>query len=332
MANELENRRKQNIFTQIGKTLTATSLGLQGKDPSSVFDDLNNQLTPSDILAQAQLAELINPGSGSEVARMAISAPRGKTVSNQPQETIRGEVGVREQGEQQGDLQIIPKTITKKNLTGTTTYDVERPPEEQGRIEGIKKAEGEKAEKSVKSSQVVARQDRMVRTFVNSFQELQEQFPDIGETSFSGFVSRLTAQGAEKLGMTPDTTRYLNRVEVAANKQAREIEGGRVTDQDRQIYVKAMQNAAKFPTSTNIGLAADSLIDIYQDYDNTNDIIGIVSSYISSPIDVLQNIGLEAVKVGVIADENFSEKVLNSLSEDQLNSLTNEQLKMLVGQ
>lgn len=43
MPNLFDTKDNIGVFSAIGKTLTATSLGLQGKDPSSVFDDIEKK-------------------------------------------------------------------------------------------------------------------------------------------------------------------------------------------------------------------------------------------------------------------------------------------------
>lgn len=297
MANGIDalQTKKSNPFTQIGKTLTAVSLGLQGKDPSSVFDDDQNL---SSILQQAQLAQMAGQP---DLAQDISSAGLG--------------IGQRE------------KQRTVKTATGTVTLENIEDPNVEGRREGVKAASKEKGEKAAKATQAAARQDRVVKAFLRSTNELEKLFPEVGESTLEGFFSRVGAQGAEKLGLVPETTRAVKRLLVAANKQAREVEGGRVTDEDRKIYSEAMANALGAPTSSNIGLAADSLIDLYEEYDNSQDFLNIMKSYFTSEVPLLNKIGMEAIDIGGLGEE-----IIKNMSKEELRELSPDQLRILIGE
>jgi len=79
---------KQNLFSSIGKTLTAASLGLQGKDPSVLFEDDTVDL--ADRLREAQLAQISgNPQLAEEIANSALGIQDIQVVSPSSQNVIK---------------------------------------------------------------------------------------------------------------------------------------------------------------------------------------------------------------------------------------------------
>lgn len=222
---------KHNIFSGIGRTLTATSLGLQGKDPSDVFRDLDEIPDYNLALSQAQLAQFIDP-TGVQSAGIANQALGGNRLKSQ----------------------------TVKTPFGTATIENVEDPTVEGTREGLKKAATEKTEISQKAKGQLANTKSFIKNFIESKTELETKFPNLGESNLKGFAQRIAAFATEKTGALPATTAFINNSEVVANQQARDIEGGRVTDKDRSVYAKAMANAIKFPTQTNIIAVSNALI------------------------------------------------------------------------
>ena len=72
-----------------------------------------------------------------------------------------------------------------------------------------------------------------------------------------------------------------------ANQMARDVEGGRITDQDREIYADAFSNALESPTNTNIRLASESIISLA---DKGGDVTPILNSLSSTKSDLLNEI------------------------------------------
>lgn len=66
---------KNNIFSGIGRTLTATSLGLQGKDPSDVFRDLDEE-TDKNAVGDALISQILGLNKG-----QATQQPQGFGVT-----------------------------------------------------------------------------------------------------------------------------------------------------------------------------------------------------------------------------------------------------------
>lgn len=116
----------------------------------------------------------------------------------------------------------------------------------------------ETTEKSTQSSSL------FMRRFAESHGEVNEKFPGAGEATFKGKAKRWAAAiSAEQLGTLPKTEAFLKRMKPIANAQARMVEGGRVTDQDRQVYAEAMVNAVTAPDESNIILAADAIVEFH---------------------------------------------------------------------
>lgn len=150
----------------------------------------------------------------------------------------------------------IPTEITE---TGAVKKKIEPTPESLL----LRKKEEEKIKGLVGAEKRLTGTKNFIRNFSESRNELiNSGFSDIGAANFQGLMSRVGATLQEKTGTLPKTTKFLNRLNVIANQSARDVEGGRVTDLDRQVYADAMANAIKFPDITNIGLVADSLIDL----------------------------------------------------------------------
>lgn len=107
--------------------------------------------------------------------------------------------------------------------------------------------------------------NRFMEQFLRSFNELEQFDPAVGELGFTGFLRRKKAQIAEAIDVLPETAALNIQIKPLANKIARDIEGGRVTDQDRKIYADAFANATLEPSRTNIRLMASQLIGLIDD-------------------------------------------------------------------
>ena len=133
----------------------------------------------------------------------------------------------------------------------------------------------------------------MIGQFEKSYDELNASLSTIGTTGLKGAGTRLLGSIGEKAGYFPETTAFLRELKPKANQMARTIEGGRVTDEDRQIYADSFINALSAPTQTNVRLFSNSLIDAYNKGGDINPIIQILNS---SGNEVLQAIVAEVNK------------------------------------
>jgi len=132
---------------------------------------------------------------------------------------------------------------------------------------------------------------RQLRLFDESQEEIETKIPRVGNEGFEGWLARAEASVRTSLDEFP-ITRALNiRAEIAANQQARDIEGGRVTDADRKIYAMGMANAMREPTMTNAVLAAESIEDLMDKYGNDlGSFTNILIQYVHSNRKVFQMI------------------------------------------
>ena len=101
---------------------------------------------------------------------------------------------------------------------------------------------------------------RMMQQFGRSVKELEKFDPEIGKEGVGGWLTRKGASVATALDELPETKAFQTQLLPFANGMAREIEGGRITDQDRKVYADSLASALQHPTTTNIRLASGSLI------------------------------------------------------------------------
>lgn len=303
--NILNNKNKQNIFTSIGKTLTATSLGLQGKDPSSVFDDLKDP-SFSDLFHRMQVAEMIEPGSGAKMGRsyLGINDPIGVNNDNAiSQAALSNNLSSKNVDVQQamnnlgGGFDVVPKSFSqsRKNLLGTdtTTFDVLEPPLQKGERVGIEKGAEETAKQKASAQRSLPETELFINQFVRSKNELASVFPDIGDATIQGYFQRFSARRGVDADLFPETSALKTKKQVFANGAAREVEGGKVTDKDRKIYADALVSVIDNPDAENISLAASSLNTLYN---KGGEVVPVLESYMNSGVDLLENIAIRAIE------------------------------------
>lgn len=103
---------------------------------------------------------------------------------------------------------------------------------------------------------------RFVQQFGRSYRELKKFDKDIDKQGFGGWLTRKKAEVANAFDELPETKALNIRILPMANAMAREIEGGRVTDDDRKIYADSFANALKEPSITNVRLLSSSMVDM----------------------------------------------------------------------
>jgi len=111
---------------------------------------------------------------------------------------------------------------------------------------------------------------RFMQQFDRSISELRKFDPEFDKVGASGWLSRKQAMLAEKLDELPETKALGIQVQPMANGMAREIEGGRVTDQDRKIYADSFANGILNPGPTNMRLLSQSIIGLLDKGGNEN--------------------------------------------------------------
>lgn len=127
---------------------------------------------------------------------------------------------------------------------------------------------------------------RFLQQFGRSYEELKKFDPDIINEGFSGYIKRRKAKIAESLDMLPETKAMSIMILPLANGMAREIEGGRVTDEDRQIYANAFANSIGNPSTTNTRLASQSVVSLI---DKGADMIPSLKQLAAMDIDIFND-------------------------------------------
>jgi hypothetical protein len=139
----------------------------------------------------------------------------------------------------------------------------------------------------------VSSTDMFLSQFGRSYNELKTNYPEIGEVGFTGWATRKGASIDNALDGLPETKAFQVELQPLANGMAREIEGGRVTDNDRKIYADAFANTLKHPSQTNIRLASNSLINLKN---KGGDVTNILSKLYASDVDLFPKIAAEVLK------------------------------------
>lgn len=132
-----------------------------------------------------------------------------------------------------------------------------------------------------------------LKQFGRSYNELKNKFPEIGDIGYTGWMTRKGAGVENYFDNLPETKAFEVEKKPLANQMARDIEGGRVTDQDRQIYADSFADTLTHPTATNIRLSANSLIKLHK---KGGDISGVLGELSSSGIDIMDSIVAEVLK------------------------------------
>ena len=160
-------------------------------------------------------------------------------------------------------------------------------------FEGQKAVATDKAKEKAGAEKSARSQSRFIQRFSESFGEVQAALPKSGESSVAGLVQRVAAGAGANTGLLPKTQAFLRQAKKLANEQARNVEGGRITDQDRSVYAEAMASAVSAPTETNVRLVADSILDMH---DKEANIEPLLNDLISADNELLNSIASEVFR------------------------------------
>jgi hypothetical protein len=103
---------------------------------------------------------------------------------------------------------------------------------------------------------------RFVQQFERSYDEMSKAVPGFDKPGVRGKIGRGIGSIKEFIGEIPETTAMVRRLQPIANQMARDVEGGRVTDQDRAIYANAFANTLSAPSESNARLVSSELISL----------------------------------------------------------------------
>ena len=219
-----------------------------------------------DTAKQGPYDALINQGKAAEAANNIREAggtpPAINLPGTTPQQATTAGVAQMTQAEGQpqtttsAESDLIPE---KANVAGVPTsfkFKSTMAAEEQAKVDAKNRQKVQKAENTSVATQ------RFMQQFQRSYDELKAFDPNVGETGVGGFLTGQTARIAEHLNELPETKALKIQVLPLAQEIAAELEGGRVTDQDRKIQADKFANAISFPTVTNIRLMSNGYIEM----------------------------------------------------------------------
>lgn len=132
--------------------------------------------------------------------------------------------------------------------------------EAKARFEKTKKIAIEEGNRAFGAEKEASSSRRFVQQFERSFDEIHNKLPGFDQPGLIGKSMRLGARGMNALDMLPETKAFQVRLKPIANQMARDVEGGKITDQDRQIYADSFANTLINPSETNARLISEQLI------------------------------------------------------------------------
>lgn len=172
--------------------------------------------------------------------------------------------------------------------------------------EALKQTAKTEAEDALGAEKGITGSVRFIQQLERSEKELLDKgFEEFGKVGIEGKAQRLGLSFLEKLDELPETSTLVTESLVIANQTARDIEGGRVTDDDRKIYADALANTLKRPSSENIRLTSNSLIRLA---DKGGNLKPVLEAFADSESQLIQSILIQT---------------LEGLTEEQRNSLIN---------
>ena len=267
---EIIQKARQKVIgtfaTQAGKRVES------GESPESVLSSLVQTLSPQKKAQVQRLAQEKIPIAGEPVGLFPALFRAAKGQGFNPR-------ALRTEARGEKDALSLLRTITTLQS-----------PQEAGRQAAITAQEKEQVKRQAGAAREAQGTFRFLRSFERSFKELKEKFPSIGKTGLTGLGTRGLANIQEKLDLLPKTSAFLKQLKPRANQMARDIEGGRVTDQDRKIYAESFANAIAAPSETNVLLASDALIDLVDKGADVDKMKSHLALLAGSEIDIMNQV------------------------------------------
>jgi len=168
------------------------------------------------------------------------------------------------------------------------------------------KSAQEKEKKSLVAEETSKGTYRFLQQFNRSYEELKAFDPEVDAIGVGGFLTRKTAKLAEFLDELPETKTLKTEVLPMANEIAREVEGGKVTDQDRKIYADRFASAINFPTKTNVRLMSNQIINLI---DKGGDKNGAITNQLKQLVSTKSDIFNSVVEQVIIEFPDMAKKL-----------------------
>lgn len=267
---------RDKIAAQGGDTATIDNVlvGINKVNKKEVIEPIFKAVL--DTAKQGPYDALINQGKAAEAA-VNIREAGGTPPSLNFQGGIGQQIAQMGSGQAPQQGQAVPSTTgstqgdlvpEKFNVSGVATSYKSRSgmaAEEQSKVDAKNR------QKVQKSENIAVGTKRLVQQFSRAEQELVSKFgEDATKDGTSSFLTRRTADIAMRLDELPENKALKLQALPMAQEMAAELEGGRVTDQDREIQVNKFANAISFPTNTNIRLMSNGYIELLDKGGNEN--------------------------------------------------------------
>jgi hypothetical protein len=136
----------------------------------------------------------------------------------------------------------------------------------EAKAKGEGAVEAKKLETQQKSEEKNVESLKAINTFTIGFERAEEEIERVlGKEAFAtgikGKATRLRGDLIDKnLDRLPISSAFSKNIEATANGMARNIEGGKITNEDREIYAKTLANSLKSPREENAELLATQLL------------------------------------------------------------------------
>jgi hypothetical protein len=223
------------IISGFGSMLSGAASGYL--DPAGTFKAWQSkQLSPQDQLNQALALKLMeNIGGGTAPSSKDID----KTLGDQPDLPSLSQTAFNQFADPMEKLYPKPSGFAldpryESDLSVATAGAKERM---KADIAEKKKLKEEKRQ----GGNALRNIGDMYELYTDALMELESKYPGASEATFEGRLNRLLAKGESNIAQTmPKTQAFLRSAKLYSYKQARAIEGGRVTDQDVNIVFDAL--------------------------------------------------------------------------------------------
>lgn len=242
---------------------------------------------------------LVNPELAERMFNSGVTLPSQTQAPTSPstyRDMIQGNLPTRNPQ----SMGVVPTEITGGTIkVGPSSFklaqpgmdDVEKAKLDVGKTlatEGMKAAQQQKvgAEKSLTGT------TRLLQQFSRSRKELEAFDPEIGKEGYSGWISRRGGDIANYFDNLPETKALGVNAKPIAYRMARDMEGGRTTDQDRRIFVDTFADALKYPDKANQRIAASAIINYFDSGADEAKVLSTLKDLESSDVDVLRNIAM----------------------------------------
>lgn len=233
--------------------------------PSQARQSISGFLGGTPTQPKDDITSILNDESASQTPRLSDFFATQTTAFGVPKD-LKSETGLRREGQINADIEVSKQVAAQEGK------------EKAKQIRG--------SQKQIKESSLYFEQ------FGRSRKELSK-IPGIGNIGPSGKGARFLGFIGEKLDLFPETAVLLKDANVSANQQARSVEGGKITDQDRKIYADALVNALGGSDNENARLGSNALRRMHNDGGN---IKPEVISLIESGEGPLQQIGAQVME------------------------------------